>query len=271
MQLKFAVRMFLLGGAFCATAVTAGNDPATPSVAVVNGTPIPAIYAQVLRQERAARGQAPAEITEEQLRQLLVTVEVQAQAAQQKGLDKPETVRAILELQRKESLVKLLQEDFIRTHQIPDELIRSQYDQLKARTGDTEYHVRHILVEDEKSAKDLIAKLTGKKKAKFEDLAKDNSRDGSAKEGGDLGWINPNSVVPEFAGAMRELKKGEVTPKPVQTRVGWHIIKLEESRKIDFPEYEKAKERIAAELLQIEYRKYVEELKAAAKVEVPAK
>lgn len=269
MQLKIAVQGLLLAGAFGVSCATLAADPAP--FAVVNGQAIPALHAQVLRQERTARGQSPQDLSDDLLRQLLVTVEVQAQAAQQKGLDKPENVRALLELQRKESLVKLLQEDFIRTHPVPDDQTRAEYDKLKAKAGDTEYHVRHILVEDEATAKELIGKLTGKKKAKFEDLAKESSRDSSAKNGGDLGWVTPGSLVPEFADAMTALKKGEVTAKPVQTRVGWHVIKLEETRKLDFPEYEKAKDRINAEILQIEYRKYVEELKKAAKVETPAK
>jgi len=266
MKRTAAVSLSLLGALFGAATAVAGPDAAN-AIAVVNGTAIPALYAQVVREERMARGQKPEEINEEAVRQLLINVEIQAQAAEQKGLDKPEKVRAILDMQRKESLVKLLQEDFVRTHQVPDEQIRAEYDKAKARAGDTEYHVRHILVADEGTAKELIAKLSGKKKQKFEDLAKANSKDPAAKEGGDLGWITPASIVPEFANAMLALKKGEFTAEPVQTRAGWHIIKLEDTRKLEFPPYEKTKDRIAGELMQLEYRKYVEDLRAKAKIE----
>ena len=88
-----------------------------------------------------------------------------------------------------------------------------------------------------------------------------------ALQGGDLGWVLPSNLVPEFAQAMVGLKKGQVSKTPVQTRFGWHILRLEDTRKLDFPEYDKVKNRIAGELQQQEIGKLVKELATTAKVE----
>jgi peptidyl-prolyl cis-trans isomerase C len=248
-------------------AAGAAIDPAKPYL-IVNGVTLPGSYAEAVRRDRAGAGEQGA-ASDEAIREALTTLEVLAQETAKKGLDKRADVQAVLDLQRKETLVKVLQEDFVRTHPIADERIKAEYDKAKAKAGDTEYLARHILVPDEKQAKDLIAQMKKDKKLKFEDLAKKHSKDSSAKEGGLLGWMVPANLVPEFAQAMATLKKGEISAAPVKTRFGWHIIKLEDVRKLDFPAYDKVKGNIAKQLMQMDFRKYVDDLRAAAKVETP--
>lgn len=245
-------------------------DPNTP-IARVNGVVLNAISLSLLREERAGRGgQAAQQNSDEYLRDSLINAEIMAQEASKLGLDKAIGIQAALELNRKELLGRALVEDYMDKHPVADDRIKAEYDRLKAKAGGTEYRARHILVADEKLAKELIAKLGGKKPAKFEDLAKANSKDGSAKAGGDLGWMAPSNLVPEFASAMTQLKKGEYTKAPVKTQFGWHVIKLEESRAIAFPELDKVKDRISNQLAQNDIRKFIGELRAVAKVEVPS-
>jgi len=206
-------------------------------------------------------------LTDEAVRDAVITAELLAQEAVRKGLDKGPTLIAAMEFQKKEILSQALIEDFVRSHPINEELIKAEYDSAKIKAGDTEYRASHILVNSEKEAKDVIAKLTAGKKAKFEDLAKKESKDSSAGNGGDLGWTLPANLVPEFANAMVKLKKGEVSKTPVQTKFGWHVIRLEETRKLDFPTYDKLKNRIASQMQQQQLRKYVQELRAGAKID----
>lgn len=236
-------------------------------LAVVNGVALPQIYADLLRQARANRGGAPESLSDEIIRDAVVTAELLAQEAARKGLDKGPTLIAALEFQKKELLSQALIEDFVRSHPISEETLKAEYDNAHARAGDTEYRPRHILVNGEKEAKDLIAKLTAGKKAKFEDLARKESKDPSAGNGGDLGWLPPANLVPEFANAMVKLKKGEVGKEPVRTKFGWHVIRLDDTRKLDFPAYDKLKSRIANQLQQQQLRKYVTELRAGARIE----
>ncbi len=243
-------------------------DPSMP-IARVNGTVLTAMHLAVVRAERAARGQGAQQADDEQLRDALVNAEVMAQEAARLGLDKPIGVQAAMELNRKELLGRALIDNYINKNPITEERIKAEYERLKAKSKATEYRARHILVDDEKTAKDLIAQLDGKKPAKFEDLAKKHSKDSSSANGGDLGWMTPGNLVPEFAEAMTKLAKGDYTKTPVKSKFGWHVIKLENSRPIPFPEYDKVKSRVANQLAQDDVSKYVSDLRAAAKIEVP--
>jgi len=252
-----------------ASAATTETKAAEPSkaLATVNGVALPQIFANFVRQGRMNRGGAPEALTDEAVREAVITAEVLAQEAVRNGLDKGPTLIAAMEFQKKEMLSQALIEDFVRSHPIADEIVKAEYAKAQAKAGDTEYRARHILVNSEKEAKELITKLTTGKKAKFEDLAKKASKDSSASNGGDLGWTLPANLVPEFANAMVKMKKGEVSKEPVQTKFGWHVLRLEETRKLDFPTYDKLKNRIASQMQQQQLRKYVQELRAGAKIE----
>lgn len=244
----------------------AAKPAANQPVVIVNGVALDAVQADIVRADLMQRKRPSGD---EQVRNFLVDNELMAQEAVNRGLDKSPEIKAILELQRKDILGKALVEDFIKHHPIADERTKAEYEQIKAKTGDMEYQPRHILVEDEKLAQEIIAKLGGKKPAKFEDLAKKHSKDSSAKAGGDLGWLAASNLVPEFSAAMVALKKGEYSKTPVKTQFGWHVIKLQDVRKLDFPEYDKVKNRIISQLAQQDVRKYLNELRATAKVEIP--
>jgi peptidyl-prolyl cis-trans isomerase C len=270
-------RLLSLLIACCALPVQAADTPAAAApvsapaaskpLAVVNGEAVPAMYANFIRQNRIKRNMAPEALTDDAVKEGAVTAVLLAQQAVKKGLDKDPTVAAALEFQKMELLGRATIEDFLRANPIKEDAVKAEYDSAKAQAGTTEYRARHILVNSEKEAKEVIAKLSAGKKAKFEDLAKKYSKDTSASNGGDLGWVLPANLVPEFAQAMVGLKKGEITKNPVQTRFGWHVIRLEETRKLDFPDYDKIKTRIASQLQQQQIGKLVKELVATAKVE----
>jgi peptidyl-prolyl cis-trans isomerase C len=250
-----------------ADAPTAAPATATPPLAVVNGEPIPAMFGNFIRQNRVKRNMPPEALTDEAVKEGAVNAMLLAQQAVREGLDKDPSVAAALEFQKMELLGRAALESYLRTHPIQEETVKAEYENAKAAAGTVEYRARHILVNSEKEAREVISKLTTGKKAKFEVLAKKHSKDTSADNGGDLGWVLPANLVPEFAQAMANLKKGELTRNPVQSRFGWHVIRLEETRKLDFPEYEKIKNRIAGQLQQQVIVKLVKELSATAKVE----
>lgn len=100
-------------------------------------------------------------------------------------------------------------------------------------------HARHILFKNSELSSDenLKAKLEIIRERalggeSFEDLARTNSEDGSAKDGGDLGWHNPENLVPEFVKEMDKLKPGEIS-QVFKSRFGWHIIQLIERKQED--------------------------------------
>lgn len=257
----------------CALALTlalpggtrAAEGVADKPIATVNGVAIPAVYVDFIRRERVVRGQSDEALSDASIRDALIAAELLAQEALKAGLDKDPKIVALLEFQRKELLGRAFLEDYLRKHPVSEETLKAEYEKAKAKAGETEYRVRHILVSSEQEAKDIIAKL--RKKARFEDLAKKQSKDTSAGNGGDLGWISPSAVVGDFADAMVKLKKGEFSKTPVQTRFGWHVIRVDDVRPLKVPAYEEVKGRIAQQLQQIEVRKYLRELSSNAKVE----
>ncbi len=240
-------------------------DTAAP-VAVVNGVPIPAEFGDIMRRERAARGQPPAQISDEAIRNALIATELLAQEAHKQGLDKSPKVTALLAFQRKDLLSRVALEHYLRTHPISEATLKAEYEKAKKKAGTTEYRVHHILVPTEKEAQEIIAKLKNHK-ATFEELARKDSKDASAGNGGDLGWVTPSGLVPQFAQAMVKLKKGQYTTTPVRTAFGWHVIRVDDSRALRVPPFEKVKARIANQLERIEVRKYLEELRSTAKVQ----
>ncbi|MFA7669948.1 MAG: peptidylprolyl isomerase [Burkholderiaceae bacterium] len=172
----------------------------------------------------------------EQVKQEMIHRLVAVQAAQKAGIDKRPAVVQELELARQGILVRALIADHLEKNPVTDEKIQSEYDRIKESQGERhEYKVRHILVEEQKDADDLLAQINAKK-VTFEAAATEHSIDpGSGKNGGDLGWGPASNYVPEFAKAVESLKKGETADAPVQTQFGWHIIQVEDTRPIEFP------------------------------------
>ena len=98
-------------------------------------------------------------------------------------------------------------------------------------------------------------------------MAKASEDPGSKDKGGDLDWATPSTFVPEFSQAMMKLKKGEVTPAPVKSQFGFHVIKLEDTRDTQLPSMEEAKPRILEVLQRGRFEKMLADLRAKAKVE----
>jgi len=149
---------------------------------------------------------------------------------------------------------------------VTDAEAKAEYDKVKAENSGTELRASHILVESEAEARALIAQVKGG--AKFDELAKKNSKDpGSAERGGDLDFAKPDAYVPEFGQALRRLKKGEMTDAPVKTQFGWHIIRLEDTREAPFPAFEEVKAQVLQQLEQRKVQKFQEDLRKSAKTD----
>ena len=240
------------------------------NIAVVNGKPVPksrvdTIVSQVQKQA-AARGQQLPPDFDKLVRDKVVTDEILSQEAERRGLAASPEFKAQMELARQSILIGLLSQDLDKTSKVSDAEVQKEYDKFKAQASGTEYKVRHILVEKEDEAKAILAQL--KAGAKFEDLAKKNSKDpGSAEKGGELDFAAPSSYVPEFSQAMVALKKGETTETPVKTQFGYHIIRLDDTRAAQFPPLADVKPQIQQRLAQQKAQAFRDELRAKAKTD----
>ena len=244
--------------------ITASGD--SKSVATVNDTVITLDQFNEYAAQRIQPGSKPTAAEATAIVNEMVSLELVVQDALKKGLDKKPDVVKNIESQRRVLLANAALKDYIETHPITDEQLKKEYDQRIAGAGSKELKARHILVKTEAEAKAIIAQLG--KGADFAKLAKVKSSDSSAKEGGDLGWFNPNQMVKPFSDAALALKKGEYTKTPVQSQFGWHVIKLEDSRSPQVPAFDQMKERVRSFMQQKMSQDFIESLKTAGKVEI---
>jgi len=244
---------------------------AAQNIAVVNNKPIPKAKADELMAQLVKRGQQDTPELENAVKEDLIRREVLMQEAEKKGVAADPDVQAQLDNARQQVLIRALVQDYVRANPPSDADIRQQYDLLVQETGGKEYKARHILVEKESDAKAIIAKL--KTGAKFEELAKQSKDPGSAANGGDLDWAPASTYVKEFGDALKTLKKGEVTPVPVKTQFGYHVIRLDDVRDAKVPSFDEAKPQIAAAMMsnqqwqQAKFEQMAKDLRDKAKVE----
>ena len=199
-------------------------------------------------------------------RDQVVLREIFVQEAQKRGLAARPDFAAQMELARQSILIRELFDDYRKKNPVTDEAAKVEYDKFKAQSSGTEYRARHILVEKEDEAKSILAQIKGG--AKFEDLAKKHSKDpGSGENGGDLDFAKPDSYVPEFSAALTKLKKGELTPEPVKSQFGYHIIRLDDTREASFPSFDEVKGQIKQRMEQVTMQRYQEELRSKAKTD----
>ena len=195
---------------------------------------------------------------------------VVAQEAVRKGLDKTPEVAEQLDAVKQSILANAYVQDYIKNNPVTDDMLKAEYERIKATVTGTEYKARHILVENEGEAKDIIARLK-KDPAAFGKLAMEKSKDqGSKANGGELGWFDLSRMVPEFGAAVSKLEKGKFTVEPVKTQFGYHVILLEDSKPIEAPPMEEVKPQLSQQLQQQNVMKEVDALKAKAKIEVVA-
>ena len=232
----------------------------------VNGKEIPQSRIDAGVKSRVAQGQPDTPELRNSVKDALINQEIIAQEAIKKGLNKKPDVVAAIDINRQDILVNAYVQDYLQKNPVNEETLKKEYERIKAQLGGKEYRARHILVENEAEAKDIIAQL--KKGANFEKLASERSKDNGTKDrGGDLDWSVPGNFVKPFGEALGKLKKGRMTETPVQSNFGWHVIRLEDERPFQAPAYDAVKQNLQRSVQQQMIQKALADLRAKAKVE----
>lgn len=253
-------RLWAVAAALAAAPAFAQN------IAVVNGTPIPKSRADAMVSQLVQQGQPDSPQLQAAVRQELVNREILMQEAVRRGIPNRPDVKAQVAVAQQTVVLRAMIEDFLKKNQPTDAEVKARYDELVKGAASREYHLHHILVDNEQLAKDLIAKL--KAGASFDALAKQYSKDpGSAQNGGDLNWSNPKSYVPEFSAAAAHLQKGQITDTPVKTQFGWHIIRLDDTRAVAPPPFDQVKQQIAQQMVQQKLQAFEQQLREKAKIQ----
>ncbi|OHX11516.1 peptidylprolyl isomerase [Chromobacterium sphagni] len=253
-------------------AATISLPAAAESIAVVNGTAIDkteldAAVANVV-QSNGGKVQDSPELRE-QLKSSLINREVILQEAARRGLDKQPAFTQRLNEVRAELLRDALFGDIVQKANISDAQIKERYNQLVAKQAEAkevEVHAYQITLASEADAQKVIAAL--KKGAKFDDLAKSKSIDPNAKQsGGDMNWGNLSRMDPKLAEALKQIGKNQISSKPYQSQLGWHVFKVTDIRSAQLPPLEQIQPQIGRQLQEETIAKTVEDLRAKSKIQ----
>lgn len=264
-NVKTRIALLALGSLMLLNACNAQDDKKANDavLATVNGSAVYQSQMDQLMRQGVTQGAPDSPELRKAILDELISRELARQDAVKQGLEKRPEVKQQIEQAAQEVLVKALVQEFLKTHAPTDDQLKAEYDKVKGQIGDKQYNVRHILVKTEKEAKDIIAQLN--KGTKFEKLASKSLDKGSAARGGELGFNAPSAFVPPFAQALTSLKKGETTKTPVQTQFGWHVIRVEDVKAA--PGFDEVKKNLAPRVQQEQLRKYLDDLRAKAKIE----
>jgi peptidyl-prolyl cis-trans isomerase C len=263
----------LIGGTALAL-ITAFALVAAPAVRAQDNDPVVArVDGKEIRQSDLAiaeedLGGNAQQMTPDAKREYLITflsdMTLVAKAAEAKKLaDSDEFKRKLAYARTKLLMEQLLQQEA--KNAVTDAAMHKVYDEAIGQVKkEQEVRARHILVETEEEAKAVLAEL--KKGADFATLAKAKSKDPGSADGGDLGYFTKDQMVPEFAEVAFKLEKGQIS-EPVKSQFGWHIIKVEDKRERQPPEFDKVKDQIEQYLVRRAQSEMITKLRAEAKID----
>ena len=143
-------------------------------------------------------------------------------------LDLDQNVLNLIQKNKDSILAKYWLNNYLK-NETSEENIKNFYNEyVKSFQEYTEVNASHILVKTKNEAISIINKL--KSKSQFSDLAKTFSIGPSGKNGGNLGWFSPGQMVKEFEKAAFLIEKGNISQKPIKTKFGFHVIKVNDIR-----------------------------------------
>ena len=237
-----------------------------PTVATINGE-------EVLRSEVLELAEnLPPQYREQlatvfpQLLEQVIRLRLVASVATEAGLAEDPEVRERLEARRIDIMRNVYLERAL-AERVTDDLVKERYETLIAENPPApEIRARHILVETEESARDLIGRLDGG--ADFAELAQEHSTGPSSAQGGDLGYFADGQMVPAFSEAAFALEAGAHTAAPVQTEFGWHVIKVEDRRTTEPPAFEDVRDQLRADAERDVVQDILRGLRDSAEVEL---
>jgi peptidyl-prolyl cis-trans isomerase C len=191
----------------------------------------------------------------------LINLLLLAQVAHDTQLDSRPDVATALELQRNEMLSRLVLQEQAQKFTPGEEDLKKAYEK-KYATPEQEYKAAHILVKTEEEATQILARLN--QGDDFALLAKEHSMDANAKQGGDLGWFKASQMVKPFGDALAAMEIGTTSDAPVQTKFGWHLIKLEDKRATTPPTFTAVRQTLLMEAKRQALSAYVNQLRTQA-------
>lgn len=219
----------------------------------------------------ALRGQLPlqfADVADETLFPAIIDQLIEQEVlAQSLGADLPQRLRLMLDNQERSFLATTALVGAVEAT-VTEEAIAAAYDAFVAEfaQGDpvTEYNAAHILVTSQEDLDQVTAALAAGRP--FAEVAAEFSIDGSAQDGGDLGWFARGLMIEDFQDAVEALEPGQIS-EPLQTVFGFHVINLLGVRTASAPSFDEVREELVDDLQRETSRTIIAAMTANSSVE----
>ena len=186
-----------------------------------------------------------------------------AKEARDAGLADERTL-ADIEVQRVSMLANRALTEFAQGETITEEQLQTEYQRQISVTGGQEFLLKHILVGDETSAADILARL--QEGVTFDLLVAAAAPELGESNAGEIGWVNLAQVPASFTEPLASLTPGNYAPRPIRSAYGWHVLYMEDSRAFEPPEYESVKEGIRGTLARQVLEEHLASLRQAADI-----
>ena len=237
--------------------------PTGETLVTVNGNPITQGMVDAMIEQMPDRMRQQLEVSGQmsQLQDQLVIGELLYREALKRNLHEDPAIQTTVALATRSAMAQSLIEKVVEDR-TTEENVKTYYEDHKVQYARPQVKASHILVKEEALSKEIKTKLDGGED--FSSLAKAHSMDpGSKDDGGSLGWFKKADMVGPFADAAFAADKGVTTP-PIQTRFGWHIIKVDDKRE-EIP-LDEVREQIEGAIGQELAQAYIEEIKGGATI-----
>jgi peptidyl-prolyl cis-trans isomerase C len=257
----------LLLSATAATGIAMAQS-GTNTLAEVNGEPVTERELDLLiSQQTQGRGDVPP-AQRRQFLEEVINLMLLSQAGEAEGLDDDPDLTAQLNNSRRTAMAQAFVRELTTSEPVAEQTLRERYENEYGGEAPMEYRARHILVGEADQASGIIDRLN--EGEAFEDLARQFSQDGSAQNGGDLGWFAPSDMVAPFSDAVAEMAPGEVSATPVETRFGFHVIRLDDTRQAEVPSFEEVAGQLRMTVVNERIQAQLDSLRSDAQIEYQA-
>lgn len=243
----------------------AASMPGSKILATVNGAHINQEAFDVYSQQRKPKPGGAKGNNREAILNEIINLELMRQEAITRGFDKNPDAIAMMDYQRRAIMAGAVIKAFLKDNEISEETLQQFYNE-QIGEGNTEFNAKHILLENEDDATQVILMLDNG--SDFGELAKEKSTGPSASSGGELGWFAAGQMVKPFSDAAAALEKDSYTKEPVKTRFGWHVIYLVDTRKSTPPPFNDVKDRLRIVMKNQALQEHLQTVKDASSIQI---
>lgn len=262
-KIGFSAAMLLISAAAHA------QDMPVGTFATVNGQPLSEALLDVNVRANVARGQADTPQLRQALQNEIIGREVLAQEAQKLKLEQTAQAQAQWQQMEQNFLANLLLNHYAANNPVTQDQIKAEYEKFLAEVkGEKQYKLSLIVVPTQERAREIIADLQKSKNATklFSDIASSESTDPSKDQSGSLDWLLPQQMVPAVGNVVVNLGKGQITAAPLQTRMGWNVVRVDDMRDYTPPPMKDVESQLRQAAAQQQLSNYIQSLQEKAKI-----